>query len=60
MAPTTKQSGYNIVRDDKVLLDTNRNSPPSFVINLFPGHWTLNNGPMFMYNNQVSVRGLFL
>ncbi|KLO13248.1 hypothetical protein SCHPADRAFT_915317 [Schizopora paradoxa] len=54
MAPTLQQSGYNIVRDDKVLLDAYNNSPPSFVINLFPSHWTLNNGPKFMYNNQVS------
>jgi hypothetical protein len=31
---------------------------PSFTINLYPEHWTLNNGSKFLYNNPVAVGGL--
>ena len=55
-----KVTGYNILRDDSTLLDENANSPPSLTVYLFPDYWTLNNGPKFLYNNQVSVRAIFL
>ena len=51
-----KTSGYNIMRDDSALLEEFEKSPPSFTVRLYPAHWTLNNGPKFLYNNQVSVR----
>ena len=51
-----KSGGYNIMRDDIALLEEHEKSPPSFSVHLYPGHWTLNNGPKFLYNNQISVR----
>lgn len=42
------------MRDDIALLEEYEKSPPSFSVHLYPGHWTLNNGPKFLYNNQVS------
>ena len=54
-----KTSGYNIMRDDSALLEEFEKSPPSFTVQLYPGHWTMNNGPKFMYNNQVSVRARY-
>ncbi|TDL23759.1 hypothetical protein BD410DRAFT_149052 [Rickenella mellea] len=47
-------TGYNVMRDDKEFLDENSSSPPSFSIYLYPEHWTLNNGPKFLYTHQVS------
>lgn len=43
------------MRDDSALLEEFEKSPPSFTVRLYPAHWTLNNGPKFLYNNQVSV-----
>ncbi|KAH8116310.1 Spt20 family-domain-containing protein [Phellopilus nigrolimitatus] len=49
-----KASGYNIMRDDRALLEEHEKSPASFSVHLYPAHWTLNSGPNFMYNNEVS------
>jgi transcription factor SPT20 len=49
-------AAYNISRATTELLDEHKDSPPSFAIQLYPEHWTLNGGPKFLYNNQVAVR----
>jgi transcription factor SPT20 len=49
-------AAYNISRAAAELLDEHKDSPPSFAIQLYPEHWTLNGGPKFLYNNQVAVR----
>lgn len=51
-----KSSGYNLMRDDTALLEKHKKSQPSFSVQLYPLHWTLNYGPKFLYNSQVSVR----
>lgn len=38
------------------LLEKHKEAPPSFTIQLYPEHWTLNGGSKFLYNNQVAVR----
>lgn len=48
-------AAYNITRSVDELLAEHRDSPPSFTIQLYPEHWTLNGGPKFLYNNQVAV-----
>ena len=50
-------AAYNITRAVTELLDEHKDSLPSFTIQLYPEHWTLNGGPKFLYNNQVAVRG---
>lgn len=47
-------TGYNITRSAEELLAKYELSPPSFSIHLYPDHWTLNNGPRFLYNNPVA------
>lgn len=46
--------GYNITRSVEELLGKYESSPPSFSIHLYPDHWTLNNGPKFLYNSPVA------
>ncbi|KAI6010883.1 Spt20 family-domain-containing protein [Pisolithus orientalis] len=46
--------GYNITRSAEELLGKYESSPPSFSIHLYPDHWTLNNGPKFLYNSPVA------
>lgn len=46
---------------DSVLVDgilaKYADSPPSFTVNLYPEHWSLNNSQSkFLYNNPVAVR----
>ena len=48
-------AGYNATRAVNDLLLQHEASPPSFTVNLYPEHWTLNNGSKFLYNNQVAV-----
>lgn len=48
-------SGYNLMRDDAELLAEHAHLQSSFSIHLYPEHWTLNNGPKFLYNKPVSV-----
>lgn len=47
-------TGYNITRSAEELLGKYESSPPSFSIHLYPDHWTLNNGPKFLYNSPVA------
>lgn len=47
-------TGYNITRSAEELLGKYEYSPPSFSIHLYPDHWTLNNGPKFLYNSPVA------
>ncbi|KAI6044449.1 Spt20 family-domain-containing protein [Pisolithus marmoratus] len=47
-------TGYNITRSTEELLSKYESSPPSFSIHLYPDHWTLNNGPKFLYNSPVA------
>ncbi|KAI0339411.1 hypothetical protein BDW22DRAFT_1300501, partial [Trametopsis cervina] len=47
-------AAYNITRWVDELLEEHKNSPPSFTIQLYPEHWTLNGGSKFLYNNQVA------
>lgn len=44
---------FDIVQD---LLATNKANPPSFTIHFHPDYWALNNGPKFLYQNQIAVR----
>ncbi|KAI0698373.1 Spt20 family-domain-containing protein [Cytidiella melzeri] len=48
-------AAYNITRFVAELLDEHRDSPPSFAIQLYPEHWTLNGGSKFMYNSPVAT-----
>lgn len=50
-------TGYNLSRAVADLLADNDLSPPSFTVNLYPEHWTLNQGSKFLYNNPVAVSG---
>ncbi|KAI0077762.1 hypothetical protein K474DRAFT_1620724 [Panus rudis PR-1116 ss-1] len=46
---------YNLTRFNDDLLRKHENDPPSFIVRLYPEHWTLNNGSKFLYtNNQVA------
>ncbi|THH27742.1 hypothetical protein EUX98_g6435 [Antrodiella citrinella] len=47
-------AGYNLSRSVEELLETTKASPPSFSVQLYPEHWTLNGGSKFLYNNQVA------
>jgi len=47
---------YNQPKFAQKLLKKYRDSPPSFTINLYDDHWTLNKGPSkFLYTQPVSV-----
>ncbi|KIJ55209.1 hypothetical protein M422DRAFT_239837 [Sphaerobolus stellatus SS14] len=46
---------YNQPNFSHKLLERHKNSPPSFTINLYDDHWTLNKGPSkFLYTQPVS------
>ena len=48
-------AAYNVSRAVAELLDEHKDSPPSFAVQLYPEHWTLNGGPKFLYTNQTAV-----
>ncbi|KIL65646.1 hypothetical protein M378DRAFT_521410 [Amanita muscaria Koide BX008] len=43
-------AAYNKARFVKDLLQKTEGKPPSFVVNLYPDHWSLNNGSRFHYH----------
>ncbi|KAH8833941.1 Spt20 family-domain-containing protein [Flagelloscypha sp. PMI_526] len=45
---------YNRTRQTEALLDKNKGNPPSFTVYLHPDYWALNNGPKFLYQNQIA------
>ncbi|KAI0796211.1 Spt20 family-domain-containing protein [Abortiporus biennis] len=47
-------ASYNMTRFVEDLLDANAESSSSFTVNLYPEHWTLNNGSKFLYNNHLA------
>lgn len=47
---------YNLSRAVALLLAETESTAPSFTVNLYPEHWTLNQGSKFLYNNPVAVR----
>ncbi len=44
---------YNLTREAQSILDENKNSPPSFSVQLYHDNWTLNSGPKFLYNSPA-------